>query len=134
MKRGFLAIVAGFLVLSGCAAMDVNELRTRMAAHTYNVNKPYQVVYQHILDQARKCHQGGGFFGPLFMVQNDLLSDSRTGNISLVRANGGIAYSIDVTYVAQNAAIVTFREDERFLGTVAPVIQSWANGGYSCSV
>ena len=128
-----LFLFAACVGISGCAPLDRNELKTRMSAQTMKVGEGYQPIYRRLLDQSRRCHQASGFFGPIQMVQGDLYTDTQVANISLLRADGGYVYTVDIKANSPDSSIISIYADDRYLGgSLVPVIQTWISGQNDC--
>jgi hypothetical protein len=105
-----------------------------MTKHTTHISEPYQSVYRRILGQARNCHQASGFFGPAQIVQNELYTDTNTANVSLLRADSGVIYSINIHADTTDTTTVSYYADERYPRSLAPIIQAWLAGKSECQI
>ena len=122
------------VLATACAPLNRNELQAEMTKHAVHVSEPYQSVYRRILGQARNCHQASGFFGPSQIVQNELYTDTHTANVSLLGADSGVIYSIDIKADTPDTTTVSYYVDERYPRSSAPIIQSWIAGKTECRI
>jgi hypothetical protein len=130
MKSLFVALV--FAALTGCAPETVADLRNKHAGKlTFEIEKNYQPVYRSIIERARSCFEGAAIAAQE-IVQGDLYTDLRSGNVSVaMQSIGGVNnyLTIDITALSDNSTKVeTYYAYSGQLRT-AQVIEKWVRDG-----
>jgi len=134
-NRGFLESVFWlavigliFLWLSACAPSTIQGLRENYAGKvSFEVDENYKSVYRKVLTPARDCWQGGLITAQM-VVQGDLYTDTRRGNVT-VALHGGAGvdtyFTIDMMALSDIKTRVTvyhaFRNQER----AARAVELW---------
>lgn len=120
--------------LAGCAPATTQGVRDLGAERTYRFdsNEGYQKTYRTILDQARKCHQGGLITAQM-VVQGDLYHDTMSGTIS-VALHGGLGVDtyqvIDVSAVEDNASHVIAHYSMGSVKKQGDLLKRWVTEKY----
>src|SRR5690606_22264719 len=96
----------------------------------------YQQVYRTILDQARKCHQGGMITAQT-VVQGDLYHDIKSGTVS-VALHGGFGVDtyqvIDIKSISENESKVLAYYSLGSVQKQGDLLKKWVTESYSdCS-
>lgn len=134
--RGILLPAA--LILAGCAPATMQGVRDLGPDKAYSFTAPqgYQAVYRDILEQVRKCHQGGMITAQM-VVQGDLYHDTKSGSIS-VALHGGFGVDtyqvIDIAAIDDSSTSVTAHYSVGSVERQGELLRKWALEDYrACS-
>ena len=136
MKRVIaIALLLAFSAsMSGCATSTVAELREKGPENRFEfvAAENYQPVYRKILEQTRKCHEGGVITSQM-VVHGDLYHDIKRGTITVAfhPGLGGVATHqvIDVAAIDDRQTKVVghyFIGPFGSLANVGQVLKEWA--------
>lgn len=132
MRRSALLSLA-VLATTGCAPATLQELRSRAEPPDaeFTTNQPYQAVYRTISEMSRKCFQGGLFTGQM-VVQSDLYTDIKTGQVS-VALHGGFGVDTylgtDIAALSEQTTGVKVYAGIRTWKFKVPQVQRWVETG-----
>ncbi len=111
--KTLMAICGLLLLLAACAPDSLQALREDAAAkHNFKAPLGYQEVYRRVVGPMRTCYQMGGTLGPQFLVQSDVFTDTRRGEVVLlVMTTLGTQYRFIVDIAAEGedrASVMTY--------------------------
>lgn len=93
-------------ILAGCAPMTASSLRDQGARQTFEVAGDYQSNYRILLDEMRRCMQGGMVTASV-IVHGELYSDVRQGVITPTMHGGLGAEVLLIVDVSGDASAST---------------------------
>lgn len=129
-KIGVLVILAVFFL--GCAPATVQKLRENPTGQSsFETNENYQSVYRKIVTNARRCYQGGMITAQM-VVQGDLYTDIKKGNVSIA-LHGGLGIStyanVDIEAITEDKTKVIIYYGMGSWEGITRVVEAWIKQG-----
>lgn len=128
-----IASICSVLILSGCAAGSVSDLRQNHSGSSHiTVDENYQRVYKNLLESMYQCY-GEGWAGVFaqYHIRSELYSELDEAEISYVMTNAGMQghyLHVDIRGVdADHSEVDTFVSLSTWERQLSRV-ESWARG------
>lgn len=122
-------ILLPVFLLASCAPSTAAGVRALGESRQFTFTAPenYQAVYRKVLEQSRKCWQGGLITAQM-VVDGDLYTDTKSGTVT-VALHGGLGVDvyqvIDVSLVSENESEIKAYYPRGRVARYGEILKQW---------